>query len=510
MRTSISIADLQSIPPDSFELLVGQLLESAGLTNVVILGGSGDGGFDIRAEWRHALPTGQERPTVWAVQCKRYKSAISGKQIDEILNAMLSPSVELFPTRPDYFLLAVTSRLSVASRKKVDLANHAKDKYGCHFIVWEGKDILRRIENRPAMVLKVLQEVRPESLEAPQSKGPPKDVRRLTILVDELKNETRLNFLYDSLSKHAPIGVGQSYLSADYRRDLQEQLRKQIAGMPRPEFREREEQERRAIGLILNKLIPNTLGPHLFDQPSFYLHIATNDHYIPFELAYDEGRGMRLEDVCMIGRTNLSATNPTVESWSIPSILLCAPAYVPEGAPVLPGAQAEAQQLSTLLSRGGYSVETLVGEEMKYENLVVALSNNNNRLVHYAGHFGAAEDGAPVVYTHDRELLVTDMLAMMPANSLMFLSSDCSLIQLSEIAEVGSKTGVYAILGFDGRVRDREVAGYVVAFYEALLQGNTLGEAMAIARQSSSGDNSSFIERPMLFGDPSWIIRRTQ
>jgi hypothetical protein len=52
---------LKSLTPDAFEQLVASLLAATGFRNVVSLGGSGDEGIDLRAEWLEELPTIQPR-----------------------------------------------------------------------------------------------------------------------------------------------------------------------------------------------------------------------------------------------------------------------------------------------------------------------------------------------------------------------------------------------------------------------------------------------------------------
>jgi hypothetical protein len=63
---AISPDDLKALEPSAFEQLVAQMLVGSGFRNVVALGGSGDEGIDLRAEWLEELPTGDSRMTVWA------------------------------------------------------------------------------------------------------------------------------------------------------------------------------------------------------------------------------------------------------------------------------------------------------------------------------------------------------------------------------------------------------------------------------------------------------------
>jgi len=119
----ITLDELCKLDPGQFEVLVAGLMEEAGFHNVLAFGGSGDEGIDLRAEWPEELPTGGHRETVWAVQCKRYKAAISEREVRDILNSMLEPPNDLIPRHPDFFLIATTSRLSVNANRALNRAN---------------------------------------------------------------------------------------------------------------------------------------------------------------------------------------------------------------------------------------------------------------------------------------------------------------------------------------------------------------------------------------------------
>jgi hypothetical protein len=63
--------ELYDLDSGRFEMLVaGLLMEAGGFHNELALGGAGDEGVDLRAEWLENLPTGGQRQTVWAVQDK--------------------------------------------------------------------------------------------------------------------------------------------------------------------------------------------------------------------------------------------------------------------------------------------------------------------------------------------------------------------------------------------------------------------------------------------------------
>jgi hypothetical protein len=197
------------------ELVCQYLLAESGFRNVVSLGGSGDEGIDLRAEWLEELPTGDSRMTVWAVQCKRYSSSLSQQQIRDVLNAALEPPLDLLPARPDFFLIATSSSLSPNSRRIVERANDDRAKYGCTFIVWDGEILASKLSNHPSIVERFFPLHAP-----PPPQANPYPLIRLNILVDRIADRVLFTFLYDSEEPHPISLMARSEASAQELADL--------------------------------------------------------------------------------------------------------------------------------------------------------------------------------------------------------------------------------------------------------------------------------------------------
>jgi hypothetical protein len=188
----VSADHLKALLPAEFEALIAQLLGAGGLRNVIGLGGTGDEGIDLRAEWLEELPTGGSRLTVWAVQCKRYAKPLGPEEIHRIIGAALQPPLDLLPAPPDFFLIAASSGLTVNARRVVERANHERTRYGCTFIIWDGEEIASKVNAVPAIVERFWQQPVPPS---PATFNPL--VARLTVLLDRVGDVSVLTFLHD-------------------------------------------------------------------------------------------------------------------------------------------------------------------------------------------------------------------------------------------------------------------------------------------------------------------------
>jgi restriction endonuclease Mrr len=77
---------MQKMDPSAFEQLVGKLVHAMNHSNVVVQGGPGDGGIDVRAvkidQWNH--------PTSVAIQVKRHgpNNPVGRKYVDELIGVM--------------------------------------------------------------------------------------------------------------------------------------------------------------------------------------------------------------------------------------------------------------------------------------------------------------------------------------------------------------------------------------------------------------------------------------
>lgn len=490
---------LKSLTPQAFEQIVAQLLAARGFRNVVSLGGSGDEGIDLRAEWLEELPTGDSRMTVWAVQCKRYSSSLSQQQISDVLNAALEPPRDLLPARPDFFLIATSSSLSVNSRRLVDRANNDRAKYGCTFIVWDGELISTKLSHEPEIVERFF-----PSRPPPPASPAAYPLIRLSIVVDKLADRVVLTFLCDFDDTGPASTLARSELSEQAFTELLGDARGLTSQLVYSEFSPEKEDLLKSVGARVAKLIPDAVRAALFRYDDAYVRLASNGHDIPFELAYDEERDRFLGASLRIGRIQITDTVRPLATLPGPSVLLVGPG-TPVNIPALPFVEREIQQLSAILAGGGIPVTILAGDQATRNNLARLLAGNDYQIIHFSGHGIADPALGNGVVLADGLLSFDEMLSRPVKGSMVFLSACGSGNQMNETSQHFFNHGVSAVLGFIGPVTDQAGVMIAVRFYEELQNGATLGDALRASRQyqkSRMPEDFSWVSL-VLFGDPT-------
>lgn len=498
----VSRNDLISLTPDDFEQVIAQLLVAGGFRNVVSLGGSGDEGIDLRAEWLEELPTGDSRMTVWAVQCKRYSKSLSQQQIRDVLNAALEPPLDLLPARPDFFLIATSSTLSPNSRRLVERANNDRAKYGCMFVVWDGEIIASRLSTHEEIVERFF---RPPSLTVPQSKR--YQLLRLSIVMDKVADQVVFTFLFDS-DEAAPVShISRSTLSEQEFTDLLNSAKGLSAQLSYCDFDRDKEAALKEIGSRIAILIPPIIRNALFSNEDAYVRLASNVHDIPFELAYDRECDKFLGATLRIGRIQISDSVRTPTRWMAPSVLLIGAAtpldYIP-----LPLVDKEIHQLSSILSGGGIPVTILSGDLATRENLGKLLEQRDYKIIHFSGHGVGGSTGMNGVILADGLLRFDEMLAHPLNGPLVFLSACGSGDVMNQTSHLLFRQGASSVVGFIGPVTDEAANWIAVKFYDELRHGATLGNALHVARQSQRSkipEDFSWVSA-VLFGDPTWVF----
>ena len=491
--------DLKSLTPDAFEQLVAQVLSSSGFRNVVALGGTGDEGIDLRAEWLEELPTGDSRMTVWAVQCKRYSKSLNQQQIQEILNSALEPPLDLLPARPDFFLIATTSSLSPNSHRIVTRANNDRAKYGCTFIVWDGETISRKLLQYPEIAERFFKLSGPPSTDTKRF-----PLIRLSIVLDRVADRAFLTFLYD-LEEGAPVcQIARTEMSDSEFGDLLEQAKQLTLRIVYSSFDEEKEAKLKAMGLRIAQLIPTEIRKVLFNHGEAYVRLASNIHDIPFELAYDKECKRFLGSRLRIGRIQISDSVSTPKHWPQPSVLLIGPG-TPPGLPSLAMVEKEIHELSAILSGEGISVTTLSGDLATRTNLVNLLRERDYQIIHFSGHGIAQPNGINGVMLADGPISFDEILSRQMNGSLVFLSACGSGSQMNETSQQFFRNGVSSVLGFIGPVTDEAANWIALTFYDELRKGATLGDALDLAKkfqQSKMPNDWSWVSL-VLFGDPT-------
>ncbi len=114
---------MQKMDPTAFEHLVGRLVQAMNHLEVVVQGGPGDGGVDIRAvkidQWNH--------PTHVAIQVKRYSetNSVGRKQVDELIGVMTRERLAsgILVTTADF---SAQAQKAAAEEPRLQLVNGAK------------------------------------------------------------------------------------------------------------------------------------------------------------------------------------------------------------------------------------------------------------------------------------------------------------------------------------------------------------------------------------------------
>ncbi len=119
-RERLALADARSLSPGDFERRVAMLLEDLGWEQVRRVGGSGDGGVDIRGLW-------EDQRTI--VQCKRYSGVVNPTHVRDLAGTQRHEGAARA-------LLVTTGHFSAETQHWA--AQNAVN-------VWDGAELARRI-----------------------------------------------------------------------------------------------------------------------------------------------------------------------------------------------------------------------------------------------------------------------------------------------------------------------------------------------------------------------------
>ena len=201
----------------------------------------------------------------------------------------------------------------------------------------------------------------------------------------------------------------------------------------------------------------------------------------------------------------------------------------PTGYPRLPGARREAQDVADLLERsGGYEVEPLIygaadePSEARWLELRSSLYKYEYRILHIAAH-GLMTPGdrarSGVVVGQDRLLTPLAFRQMSVVPELVFLNA-CHLAQTgagaptnlarlaASVATQLMREGVKAVVAAGWAVDDDPAAEFAQVFYEAVLRGENLGDAVKQARNAAHrlAPDSNTWGAYQCYGDPGFRL----
>jgi hypothetical protein len=256
--------------------------------------------------------------------------------------------------------------------------------------------------------------------------------------------------------------------------------------------------------------------------------ITTNDLELPWELMHDGD-----DFLCVkrpVGRFPMGRAFPRKvrERERIPDRIAFLLVYAdPVGN--LPGAEAEVRSIERALTdrwQNDIEVTTLIGPQTTGGALNHALLRGTFDVIHYAGHakFESGNPDLSGLVLHDHEVFFAQKIqSLVEGHPLVFLNAcESSRIEneqdlqltdyLAEPAEGLASAFVYGgALGCIGAlwpVYDQGATEFAVEFYNRLLEGSFVGEALRLAREEIRRQRPDEITWAsyILYGDPTFRL----
>jgi photosystem II stability/assembly factor-like uncharacterized protein len=240
-------------------------------------------------------------------------------------------------------------------------------------------------------------------------------------------------------------------------------------------------------GLFLPPIVQNALRE--LDAP---LVITTNDAEIPWELLHN-GRDF-------LGLRAPLARRLMVSRWVAggEAALAAEPNFLLVADPLgdLPEAEAEADGLMAMLEARGVPYDLLRGPRATYVGVQQALLSGRYQVIHYTGHAvfdPRRPERTGLKLAGERMLLASQIEGVLRGHPLVFLNA-CSSAREAErqVAYVGPQAeglaaaflagGAAGFVGAQWPIFDRGSRDFAFAFYQRLLDGASIGEALRVAR----------------------------
>lgn len=285
-----------------------------------------------------------------------------------------------------------------------------------------------------------------------------------------------------------------------------------------PDLFEEEDVAPEQVGeLIHNYMIPEKCLDKLERIDSDYVRISTDDLEIPWELIYDGEEFFSLKN--SVGRTITTSREPEKEerpnSSKIRTLLIGDPECN------LEGARKEVKILEKKFSsRNGIEVDTLIGDDANYDNLLFNYLDNYYDIIHYAGHtkYKGENPEKSKIRLHDGKITgetLSSFKFLNPPPKLVFLNS-CESSSSSEVEyweEEGKVTGLattFVSSGVDNYIgtlwpiKDQISHTLAREFYEKVLKGNPVGFSLKRAKLEAIEEWKDYLSPSsfILYGDP--------
>ena len=199
----------------------------------------------------------------------------------------------------------------------------------------------------------------------------------------------------------------------------------------------------------------------------------------------------------------------------------------------LPGAEAEGARVKRVLDKLGPAVRIreLKGDQARKNEIKQCLASGAFDVLHYAGHafFDSADPSKSGILCSGREVLSgSDLASLGGLPSLVFfnacesgrvrrgsigaeintkLPTDHRVQRGTSFAEAFLRGGIANYLGTYWPVGDAAALLFAEHFYQRLLAGENLGDALMAGRKAVEMDGSSDWADYILYGDPAFVLK---
>jgi hypothetical protein len=268
--------------------------------------------------------------------------------------------------------------------------------------------------------------------------------------------------------------------------------------------------------LMYRLFLPTTIQQHLSTSRDPLL-IASNDLELPWELMCAENEFVCLR--CPVGRMPMMREFPRRNEYTRGEKLRFLFIANPTGD--LPATEKEVNWIAHKLSGTAADVDIWVGEEATGLKLHRALASGNYDIIHFSGHayFNAENPDESGLLLAGQNVFIAQTIQRTLRGRPLILLNACEsgreMMREGEVSYTASETeglassfirgGALGIVGTLWPIFDEGAAQFAAAFYDRLLSGQTLGEALRQARQELKETRphdvtwASFV----LYGDPT-------
>ncbi|HKO44472.1 MAG TPA: CHAT domain-containing protein [Pyrinomonadaceae bacterium] len=271
--------------------------------------------------------------------------------------------------------------------------------------------------------------------------------------------------------------------------------------------------------LAYGRLLPGSIQVQIKDSRADHLRLDMDEKLIalPWELLHDGSQFLCLRYA--LGRRLVSDQEFASSHRYIQTAEHTRALIVADPTKDLPAAQREGREVAKLLrDQCGMHVEEFTSNGMTKNDFLLCLKDYD--IVHFAGHasHGSNSPDESCMRLSDGDIPAYEISRFLTsgAPSVVFLNACWSAEELSNpdsyspmmrgLGRTFLYAGVTAFLGYLVPVPDLSATHFAIYFYEALAQGQTIGESLRRARLQSRNLNSpsdTTWSSAILYGDPA-------